>query len=250
MDGAALVLTDATRLAAEKPLQIVWGFDTSAGGDGVVATASIKSLADLKGKRVGYLPGSFGHLFVAKMLESAGLTEADIIPVKLGGSEEVPSALKTGQIDAGFTSDPFLTQAVDEGAVKLLTSADLPGVIVDVLAFQSQVVEQNPQQIRAITRALAKAMDYWEHNPEEGNSIVANAIGATAEDVPAMLPGVRTYTLKDNQVAFDRSTADPLSLYAGSSATADFLLKQGIIKQALNLDTFINPSFVQAVSGG
>ena len=57
------------------PGTVVLALDESAGGDGIVASRSIQSIADLKGKRVGFQTGLPGHFFLLYMLHKAGLTE-------------------------------------------------------------------------------------------------------------------------------------------------------------------------------
>lgn len=248
LDGAALVSIDVLRIAASgRPLQAVWAWDTSIGGDVLVASSDVAGVEDLVGRRVAYAFGSFGHLFVAIGLENYGLTEAGITHVDIGG-EGTADALAAGEVDAGHTWDPHVTRIVQSGGQILFTSEETPGLIVDHLVFQSEIVEQRPDDIQAIVSALARAVDFWQENPEEGNAIVAQALGAPVEEIPAFLLGDRIYTLEDNLVAFDPATADSWSLYRNAEVVSEFLVSREIVDQAPDIEAIINPTFVQALS--
>src|SRR5207248_11312063 len=112
----------------------VWLLDESKGGDVLVGNSSIQSPADLKGKRIALSYGTFGHVFVLTGLAKYGLSRADVTIVNLAG-ESVPDALAAGKIDAGHTWDPFLGQALKNGAYAIFTSSDTLGIILKPLEF-------------------------------------------------------------------------------------------------------------------
>ncbi len=77
-------------------------------GQGILvpAQSSIRSIADLKGKRIGFTKGSSAHNIVVQTLEKAGLTYADITPVYLTPPDAGP-AFANGSIDAWVIWDPY-----------------------------------------------------------------------------------------------------------------------------------------------
>src|SRR5882757_7597540 len=92
--GAALVY------AAGQPI-------TNGQGILVQNNSPIRSIADLKGKRVGFTKGSSAHNLVVQTLEKAGLSYADITPVYLTPPDAGP-AFANGSIDAWSVWDPYL----------------------------------------------------------------------------------------------------------------------------------------------
>src|ERR1700681_2989002 len=78
-------------------------------GQGILipSNSSIRSIADLKGKRVGFTKGSSAHNIVVQTLEKAGLIYADITPVYLTPPDAGP-AFANGSIDAWSIWDPYL----------------------------------------------------------------------------------------------------------------------------------------------
>ena len=93
--GAAIVY------AAGQPI-------TNGQGILVQANSAIRSIADLKGKRVGFTKGSSAHNVIVQTLEKAGLTYADITPVYLTPPDAGP-AFANGSIDAWSIWDPYFT---------------------------------------------------------------------------------------------------------------------------------------------
>ncbi|MCC8949337.1 sulfonate ABC transporter substrate-binding protein [Bradyrhizobium sp. Arg62] len=81
-------------------------------GSGILVpqNSAIASIADLKGKRVGFTKGSSAHNVVIQTLEKAGLTYDDITPVYLTPPDAGP-AFANGGIDAWAIWDPYFAIA-------------------------------------------------------------------------------------------------------------------------------------------
>ncbi|MCJ9702157.1 MULTISPECIES: sulfonate ABC transporter substrate-binding protein [unclassified Bradyrhizobium] len=77
-------------------------------GQGILVPkdSPIRTIADLKGKRIGFTKGSSAHNIVVQTLEKAGLTYADIMPVYLTPPDAGP-AFANGSIEAWAIWDPY-----------------------------------------------------------------------------------------------------------------------------------------------
>ncbi len=246
IDGGATSLSDiVAQVAAKVPVQVVWQFDESAGGDVVVGNDSIKTPADLKGKRIALSYGTFGHVFVLTALAKYGISPSDVTIINLN-PEAVPDALAAGKIDAGHTWDPFLTQALKNGFHPIFTSKDTPGIIEDIIAFRSEATTNRTKDVQAAMRAVADGLAYWKQNPDDANQIVAKAISVAPGDIPSLLTGVHVLTLPEMQAAFD--TSNPKSDYQSVQTISGFFVKANVIAQAPDPQSVINPAFVQAVT--
>ena len=73
--------------------------DYSNGNDMIVARPGIKSLADLKGKRIGIETGLVDHLLLLDGLKKQGMTQNDVTLVN-SKTNETPQVLASGQVDA------------------------------------------------------------------------------------------------------------------------------------------------------
>jgi NitT/TauT family transport system substrate-binding protein len=108
--------------------------DYSNGNDMVVAQPGIKSVAELKGKKVGVEVGFLSHLLLINALASAGLTDRDVELVNVP-TDQTPQTLKAGEVSAIVAWQPNSGQALKEvpGSKPIFTSANVPGLIYDLL---------------------------------------------------------------------------------------------------------------------
>jgi NitT/TauT family transport system substrate-binding protein len=171
LDGAAIVEADVVSGAVGNAVQIVWVTDSSTGGDQFVANTALAGIVDLRGKRVGFSKGGFGQVFVAQGLAQYGLSLADITPVDIS-PEQVPAAIAAGQIDAGHSFEPFISQS--QGSHALFTSADTPSAIVDVVAFRTDVIQSRHDDVQKFVQSISDGADYWQKNSDAGSQIVAD----------------------------------------------------------------------------
>src|SRR5438270_3568810 len=93
-------------------------------GQGILVPkdSSIRGIADLKGKRVGFTKGSSAHNIVGQTLEKAGLTYADITPVYLTPPDAGP-AFANGSIDAWAIWDPYFAIGETKQGGRILINA-------------------------------------------------------------------------------------------------------------------------------
>jgi len=93
-------------------------------GQGILVPkdSPIRSIADLKGKRIGFTKGSSAHNIVVQTLEKAGLTYADITPVYLTPPDAGP-AFANGSIDAWSIWDPYFAIGETKQNGRILVNA-------------------------------------------------------------------------------------------------------------------------------
>src|SRR3954447_5735729 len=93
-------------------------------GQGILVPkdSPIRSIADLKGKRVGFTKGSSAHNIVVQTLEKASLTYADITPVYLTPPDAGP-AFANGSIEAWSIWDPYFAISETKQNGRILVNA-------------------------------------------------------------------------------------------------------------------------------
>ncbi len=241
LDGSEMVLGDLLLLLDKQDSRVVMVTDTSEGGDQVVATNDIRTVADLKGKRIGVHLGTYGELFVQKMLEANGLSLSDVTLVNIN-PEAVPAAFPT-TIDAGHSFEPFTSEAAAKGGHVIFTSTDTPGLIPNVFAFGSQVLQERPEDVRAFVTAWFEAVDWMNAHPDEAPNVVAQVTGLKPEDI-WMDGGDKVFTLAESQAAMMHGT-DYGSLYYTGEEYVKFLTVTGSLNAAPDLEKLIDPSFMK-----
>ena len=143
--------------------------DEFRGGDGILATKDIQSMADLKGRSVAVLRGSLQQFYLAILLKQVGLSEADIEVVDLP-ADDAAEAFLMQEVDAAVTYEPWLTQGRQAAHGHLLTdSSHQPGLITDCLETTAGVLGDRREEFKAVGRAWVAAVEYFKTHPDEAD---------------------------------------------------------------------------------
>lgn len=160
--------------------------------------AGVKSLKDLKGKRIGITQkGSTFHYMLGRMLETQGMSLNDVEIVPLSKLSAVMAALESKQIDGCILNEPNITKVQKAGYGKLVVQ------VGDVIPYQTSAIFYSPDFMKnkdaavRFMRAYNKACNYYYEAAvekkdtkklEEVVNIVAKYVKAPAEDIKAGLP--------------------------------------------------------------
>jgi sulfonate transport system substrate-binding protein len=157
---------------------------------------NITSLADLKGKRIGSLPGTTAAFFAQKFLATAGVTNFTItnggtcVRAPCGAST-LPAQLARGAVDAIALWEPTPQLAVDllgEDAV-IFHNRSLYREIVNLHSTAERLADPaKRKEIVAFVRALMRAQEDFRTKPEATQARVAEIIGAEASLMKSVWP--------------------------------------------------------------
>ena len=128
----------------------------------VPKTSPLKTVADLKGKKVALNKGSNVHYLLVKALEKAGVKYSEIEPVFLAPAD-ARAAFERGAVDAWVIWDPF--QAAAEVATEARTLADGTGVVANHQFYLAsrKFSENDTKAIDVVLKELAE-VDAWAQN--------------------------------------------------------------------------------------
>lgn len=223
---------------------VLFGMDESTGGDGVVSSAEIKNVADLKGKTVGMDKSSTSYFFFLSILDKYGVDEKDINILEMGASD-AGAAFVAGRIDAAVTWEPWLTNAGQrEGGHVLVSSKDMPKTIVDVFVMNGAFVKAHPEVPAKMTRCWNKAVAWYEANPGKGNEIMAKAMGLKTQEMADMASGVTFIGSEANKVFFDKAVDN--NIFQVAERAIGFWKSKGIITKDVDVDKLISADYVNA----
>ena len=244
LDGIATTLDTASLYwSTEHPFRSILGLDDSKGGDGIVAIDSIKSIKELRGKRVAYNKGSVSHFFLSVLLRQNGMTESDIQSIQMQ-QDDAGAAFVAHKVDAAVTWEPWLSRAKrTPGGRVLVDSSSTPGLIVDILLFRSDVIKNHPDAVNATVQGWYKAVDYWKRNPDESDALMAKAVGGWLKDVKTFretLDGVRFYDQAINRQYFVPGG----QIYVTAQNAIDIWKSFGMIRAPVAAGDLVDPEFV------
>ena len=229
-----------------KSVRYVLAVDNSKGGDGVVALKEINSVADLKGKKVAFEEGSVSQFFFNAVLKEAGLTQADVEVVNMTATD-AGTAFAAKNVDAAVTWEPALSQGANSAHGKLLvSSADKPGLITDVVAISAETAANKSDDVKAFVRGWYKALDFLAKNPDEGYAIMAKGVGGwleKPENFKATVTGIEYLDKAKNEAFFGTKEA-PVQIYKTLGFALDIWKGFGRIQVEVKPEDVIDHGFI------
>lgn len=230
----------------DNPVKYIFAVDNSKGGDGVVSQKEINSVADLKDKKIAFEEGSVSQFFINALLREAGLTQDDISMVNMTATD-AGVAFTANRVDAAVTWEPHLSQgaATDHGKI-LVTSAEKPGLIVDVVAVTQETLDNRQAELAALWRAWNRALAFLQDNPDEAYAIMAKGVGGWLEDpaeFAATVTGIEYLDQTKNRELFGQSDA-PGQLYQTLEYALDIWRSFGRVQVDSTAADIIEHSFV------
>ncbi|MBB4278160.1 aliphatic sulfonate ABC transporter substrate-binding protein [Rhizobium mongolense] len=172
----------------------------------------IKTLEDLKGKKVAFKRGSSAHNVTVKVLRKAGLTIDDVQPLDLAPPDAAP-AFKNGSIDAWSIWDPYLAIAEADPETRILTTAE--GIVPSYSYFlaNQEFTDANGQVIVDVIEELGKVGKSAQGKLDDTVKELSEITGVPAEVTRVTLsrPGAdlgAVTTITDDAVAYQQALAD------------------------------------------
>ncbi len=239
-----IVMTNLEGISAK----VVYIADYSISGDVIVGKPDIRSLSDLKGKKVSFVGvDTFSNIFVFDAISRVGLMEYDLNFANIK-AHDVLEALETGMIDAGHTWEPTLSKALNKGYKVLANASDCPGIIIDVLAFKKEFIEKRPEDVNAVIKSLIQARNYLENNKEESLKIMASCLNITQEEVNMGINGVFLPDLEENiKLMSFTEVKGSISLIESTKIIMDYYINRGQALTLIRPDEIICNKFISGL---
>ncbi|HET6447695.1 MAG TPA: ABC transporter substrate-binding protein [Conexibacter sp.] len=235
----ALVSTAMTFQQAHIPLKVGLFEDISTDADAMVAAPGIDSVAQLKGKRVGFEEGGGHEMIVRLALKRAGLTLDDVQKVPLT-PDKAGTALLAGRVDAAMTYEPYVSQTLraKQGSKVIATAGQYPGVISDIWAVSQKFADEHHDAVIGALKAWNEGVDYFRSNPDDALRIMARVAETSPSELGVTLRGVKFYDVAEAQAFFD-------SQFHGLAEEILQLAKaQGTIQGDIDLDALADSSYL------
>jgi len=198
----------------------------------------IKSLADLKGKKIAATKGTDPFLFTLRALHTVGLSRNDVEIVNLQRPDG-RVALANGQVDAWAGLDPHMAAAqIDDGARLLYRNVDFN--TWGFLNAREDFIRDHADSLARVLKVYEKARVWIAAHPDDTAKIVA--------EESKVSPAVAKLQLSRNDFSHPQPGAQQL---AALKAAAPILVDEQLVKSGTNLnqviDALIDSSVAQPV---
>lgn len=191
----------------------------------------IKTVADLKGKRIVTGRGSIGHFLAIKAIRAAGLQTSDVKFVYLLPSES-RLLLDNGDADAWATWDPYTTISITQSQARVLVSGN--ELLTNNLYFAatSQAIDSKRVQLDDFVARVERAYNWVNNHPDEYAVAQAKVTG---------LP-VEVHLAIDKATHMQRVDIDD-SIIKGLQDTADIYQQEGIVTKKIDVSQGFDKRF-------
>lgn len=222
--------------------------DYSNGNDMIVAKPGIKSLKDLKGKKIGIEVGLVEHLLLLHGLQGAGMREKEVKLVN-AKTNETPQVLASGQVSAIGAWQPISGQAMkgSPGAHPIYTSAQAPGLIYDVLAVSPASLNSRRADWMKLIGVWDKVVHYINDpaTQDDAVKIMAARVELAPEVFKPLLQGTHLIDVAEGKKVFKKGEG-LTSLYGSSKIADEFNVANDVYKKAQDINSYIDPSLTNA----
>lgn len=188
-----------------------------------IVAREYKQISELKGKRIGNVPGSTSHYALLQTLASAGLKESDVQLVSMDVGE-MPAALASGKIDAFAAWEPAPAIALSNNPEAVVINRFIS---MSFLYFSKNFADRNTDAAHQIVAALVRAITWLKQDRANLTAATRWTMEAnkalTGKDLPLSLHQAEVLT-----------TSDILSIPSSATIPSADLKKQGYLTKAFD----------------
>lgn len=187
--------------------------------------STIKTVAELKGKKVALNKGSNVHYLLVKALEKAGLQYSDVTTVFLPPAD-ARAAFERGSVDAWVIWDPFLAAVEKQVGARIL--ADGTGLVSNHQFFLAArpYVTKRPDVVKIVLDELDKTDQWAKANQKEAAAVLSTQVGLSA-DIVELATSRYSYGV----------TPVTAAVGAEQQKIADVFFKLNLIPKAINVSS-------------
>jgi len=157
----------------------------------------IKTIKDLKGRKIGYTnPRSTSQALAMMLLQIAGYKPDEAELVKTGGFGEGIAALDSGLVDVVPITEPLWSKVKNKYRAVVVANDVLPPLDNVVGVTTVEMAEKRGDFIRAIIRARRKAVQFMKEHPDEAAEIVAKQYNIEVDVAKSAVRNLTTSTTK------------------------------------------------------
>jgi len=232
--GAFGIAAGILGAAAGEPVVVIGALSNK--GMGIISKAGsdVRTIKDLKGKRVGIWPGSTQEVFIMERLRMEGLSIRDVTPVRVPFGE-MPTMLARGDIDAYVGAEPGPGLSISSGVGQLVEypyGTPMGGLNM-IVGTHEETVAKDPDLVRTMLKTHRQAVEFMMANKPAVVDMSVQKLGANRAAVEQALGA--------NNVEYVWKLDGTMQGQARTYAQQMLELKQ--IRALPKFETFLNSKF-------
>jgi taurine transport system substrate-binding protein len=228
-------------LSNQLPYDVYFIHDVIGDNEALVVKGDIRSLRQLKGKKVAVPFGSTSHFSLLSALAELGLKNNEVTILDMQPPEML-AAWQRGDIDGGFVWQPTLDKMISAKGSVLVTAKQLyqQGVITaDVGVAHKDFINQYPGTLKKYVALLDEAIKFYRDNPKEAAEAIASELGLSPQDSLKVMNQLVWLNSKEQaQDKFLGANGKPGAFAQVLRDSAAFMHKQGAIPTVPQLEVF------------
>jgi len=232
--GAFGIAAGILGAAVGEPVVVVGALSNK--GMGIISKAGsdVRTIKDLKGKRVGIWPGSTQEVFIMERLRMEGLSIRDVTPVRVPFGE-MPTMLARGDIDAYVGAEPGPGLSISSGVGQIVEypyGTPMGGLNM-IVGTHEETVAKDPDFVRTMLKTHRQAVEFMMANKPAVVDMSVQKLGANRAAVEQALGA--------NNVEYVWKLDGTMQGQARTYAQQMLELKQ--IRALPKFETFLNSKF-------
>lgn len=159
-------------------IQVLGFIDYSRGGDGLVVQSGVKTVNDLAGKRLGYVGDGTGKYLVSFLLRMVDMRFEDVKAQPYDDENKMVADFAAGKLDAIAFWQPGIGDVLKKvsGSKVLLSTADMPSLIPDVLVANRKWLADNQEKAESFLKFWFSSVKHVQEKPDQAYTTWADAI--------------------------------------------------------------------------
>jgi len=214
----------------------------------LIAKSGINNVAELKGKRVAFPPGSTAHYALMAALKVNNIPANQLTLVSLTPADMV-AAWKRGDIDAAYVWGPFSQTMEGDGGKEILATEQLQknGYYVwNDYVVRKEFADKYPEIVVKFLQAFQQTVDMYNQDKEGMVKLIAQHLNQNEAAVRDTLAGLRFPSMKEQLSS--KLLGEGGSIAPAMLDTARFLVELGDLRQSEippSYKPFINTSYME-----
>ncbi len=244
-DIATLTLDETlTLLSQGRNVRVLTVMDISNGGDAVLARPEIKTLADIKGKRITIMNIPLGVYMLARLLDAAGLQREDVEVITLP-EDKHEKAYVANKTDVVITFEPYKTRLQEAGAHVIFDSSKIPNEVFDLLLVREDTYLSRREELCAFVNEWYRALDYMEEHPKDAASRMAQRLKMKPEEFLVSMKGMFFPDRSENKKLLGGAMPELIRI---SMHLEEIMLQEKMISKRVDIKSAIDPGFQNCLS--